>query len=203
MTLRVEIESLTIRRGREVLLTDFSWSHEPGSVAWLIGENGAGKSSLLRVLAGWLSPSEGRVRLLAPDRERPRTLYYHPGMGLPSDATVASWQRLVARLLASSQAVESGPLAPPWASGAKRIGKLSTGEAKRVLLDPLVRQDAGYVFLDEPYEHLSAMARETLTEVLLARSRESVVIVATNQMLPPEAAGHPRIVLDSDRPAAA
>jgi ABC-type multidrug transport system ATPase subunit len=196
---RVELDRVSLRRGRETLLTDFSWSHEQGTVAWLVGENGAGKSSLLRVLAGRLRPTTGQVRLLPLGNERPRTVYYHPGMRLPPDATVADWQRLVAGLLGTERGDDGGPLMPPWASGDKRLPKLSTGEAKRLLLDALLRQHAGFIFLDEPYEHLSEPARQTLTDLLLKRARDSVVIVATNQALPREASGHPVVVLDGDR----
>ncbi|MFW6202214.1 MAG: ABC transporter ATP-binding protein, partial [Gemmatimonadota bacterium] len=96
---RLHVERLAIRRGRTFLVRDFSWTHRAGRIAWVVGRNGAGKSSLLRALAGLDSPASGRVRL---DAARPcdpgRPLYYHPRMRPPRHATLASWTRWCAGL---------------------------------------------------------------------------------------------------------
>lgn len=78
------------------------------------------------------------------------------------------------------------------------LGRVSTGEAKRTLLEALLRKPAPFVFLDEPYEHLSARARDALTEVLVARAKTAVVVVATNQPIPDAAAG-PVVQVDGER----
>ncbi|MBI4409691.1 MAG: ATP-binding cassette domain-containing protein [Gemmatimonadetes bacterium] len=188
---RVHISDLTLRRARQVVLERFSWEHAQGEIAWVIGENGAGKSSLLRALAGCLLPTAGEVRYSGPG---PVTrLYYHPGMRLPAGVTVGDWSRLVARLVPGG--VSSHPLAAASATAEKEVTRLSTGEAKRLLLDALFRREAAVTLLDEPYEHLSAAARHTLTELLLERARTGVVIVTTNQEIPEKAA---RVVLRVD-----
>lgn len=194
---RLRVEGLTVRRGRSTVLENFSWRHGAGRIAWVTGENGAGKSSLLRTLAGRLAPRAGRVLWVGPSR-RPRRLYHHPEMRLPATATVADWRRLVAALL-PGDAAAVGPLAPPDAPAHRRLSRLSTGEAKRLLLDALLLSPGPFLFLDEPYEHLSAHARSTLTELLIGRARRSVTVVATNRALPGEARDGPIVRLEAGR----
>lgn len=149
----------------------------PGRIFWVVGENGAGKTSLLRALAGLDPPRRGRVERLAPI-EAP-FLYFHPGMGIPASSTVADWERLLLRLLPPEGSRARTPLWPV-VDPVQRVGRLSTGERKRLLLDGLLRR-RGSLLLDEPYEHLSPTARTRLTGVLEARARLAVVLVATHQ----------------------
>ncbi|MFW5845752.1 MAG: ATP-binding cassette domain-containing protein, partial [Planctomycetota bacterium] len=57
--------------GREVLTID-QWRVEPGDFMALVGPNGGGKTTLLRLLLGFERPQQGRIRLLgtAPGRSR-------------------------------------------------------------------------------------------------------------------------------------
>lgn len=144
-----------------------------GLLTWVTGENGAGKSRLLRELA--------RSRTGVG-----RTAYYHPTMGAPLHVTVADWLRLNEALLPADSATLLGRDDEffPRVNAAARMTKLSTGEAKRLLLWSLLRMFTRYTFLDEPYEHLSPAAKARLTSVLRERSRNSIVVVATNQEIP-------------------
>ena len=189
-------DSLEVRRGTTVIVSSLTWTHEAGRVAWLIGPNGAGKSSLMRVLAGLDRPAAGSVlrRVAAVGEERRsrgplapvrrRVVYYHPAMSLPPEAMASSFARLADRL-----APDPRPIVPDRALGRKRCGALSTGEEKRLLLGPLLARPCEFLFLDEPYEHLSREARLKLTDALVRIARRAVVLVATNQDLPEDVDG--------------
>lgn len=173
----LRLNELTVRRGAAVVVERLDWQVGPGRPAWIVGPNGAGKSSLLRVIAGLLAPAAGSVSLPAGVS---RPLYFHAETGLPPDATVGGWKRLMDALL-SVDAPSRTALWPP-VPDRRRAGDLSTGERKRLLLDTLLRQPGGALLLDEPYEHLSPDAKATLSALIEARSRDAVVIVATNQL---------------------
>lgn len=191
----IRVESLGIRHRGRWILRGFDWEHRAGRIAWLTGENGAGKSSLLRVLAGRARPTSGRV-VLHGSGPAPRALYYHPGMRLPPEIRAADWGRLIDALVPDSPRHDA--LLPSFADPGTRVGNLSTGEAKRLQLEAILRKSAPFVFLDEPYSHLSSSGREALTEILARRCRNEAVVVATNQRIPSAAEGV-RIAIERPR----
>jgi ABC-type uncharacterized transport system fused permease/ATPase subunit len=90
---------------------------------------------------------------------------------------VGAWDRLVTDLRPDAEPPTQ--LRPELGPG-RWIRRLSTGERKRLLLDALVRVPGG-LLLDEPYEHLSPGAKETLSGLLRERARTDLVVVVTNQ----------------------
>lgn len=183
---RLVAEGVTVRRGDELIVDDLSWQHAPGTVAWICGPNGAGKSSLMRVLAGIDVPRAGavvhEVRGRAADASD--IAHYTPSMSLPPEPRAVWFSGMMARLVDGPI-----PLEPDRALRAKRCASLSTGEEKRLLLGPLLARGRSFIFLDEPYEHLSREARAQLTAALVTLASTSVVVVATNQPIPAEANG--------------
>lgn len=190
--LRISAQDVTIRRGDERIVDGLTWSHEPGTIAWLSGPNGAGKSSLMRVLAKIDAPAAGHVRHESDGVEhadRELIASYTPAMSLPPEPRAAWFTRLTSRWIEGPI-----PLEPDRALRGKRCRALSTGEEKRLLLGPILARARPFVFLDEPYEHLSREARDALTAGLVELAQTSIVIVATNQPIPPDASG-PTIML--------
>jgi ABC-type transport system involved in cytochrome c biogenesis ATPase subunit len=175
---QVMCHDVQIRTDRS-LLVQFTWTSRPGGITWLTGSNGSGKSSLLRVLAGWQRPSGGSVHWHGVEGRRLQ--YFNPAMHAGSDLRVGDFVALVDRITPWSRHPALFALFPATAAGEKRFGQLSTGEAKRLLLWALLRAHAGPLLLDEPYEHLSREARASLTMLLRERAAGEVVIVATHQ----------------------
>jgi ABC-type multidrug transport system ATPase subunit len=173
----LRLADVTVRRGANTVCRGLDVDIRPGAVFWVLGPNGAGKSSLLRVMAGIDRPAAGAVTRRGDSQEP--FLYFQSEMSLPPSATVGDWYRLVHRLLPARGVAVRTPLWPGIPPG-RRIGRLSTGERKRLLLDALFRRP-GSLLLDEPFEHLSPDAKAALTRLLTARVRTSVVVVATNQ----------------------
>lgn len=186
----IRATDLGIRRGRSTILTGFDWEHCAGEIAWIIGGNGAGKSSLLRILAGRENPAAGTIRRLAPPNGEESVLYYHPSMGLPDSLTVGAWQSFVDQISTPGSRRSVPPdLIPEGAVAGKRLDRLSTGEAKRLALYAILQRPASFLILDEPFEHLSPDAKEILYMHLRERARTAVVVVATNQEIPADSTG--------------
>ncbi len=190
---RLRAEALTVCRGRRVIVEGFDLDHRPGTVAWLVGENGGGKTTLLRVLAGLDRPAAGTVHHGGEGGPAPGRSYYHPDMRLPPGTRVSEWQAMVARLGLPEREIPG--LTPPFAKLAVTAEQLSTGEEKRLILDAILSNGRDHVFLDEPFEHLSREGKEILAERLGRLARTRVVVVATNQAVPEELTGGPVVRL--------
>jgi ABC-type multidrug transport system ATPase subunit len=182
-----------VRRGRRVIVEGFDLDHGPGSVAWLVGENGGGKTTLLRVLAGLEPPAAGAVRHGGEGGPAPGRSYYHPDMRLPPGTRVSEWQAMVARLGLPEREIPG--LTPPFAKPAVTAEHLSTGEEKRLILDAVLSNGRDHVFLDEPFEHLSPEGKALLADRLGRLARTRVVVVATNQAVPEDLTGGPVVRL--------
>ena len=181
VTRSLELHDLEVVVGRRVLAGPLSLVHTPGTILWILGENGAGKSSLLRVLAR-RAKHRGRLVLSPPPDDLRSIAYYAPVMRFPTGITVADWLTLHRRQQPDDGVEGVAALLPENAHGA--VNKLSTGEAKRLQLWALLRTSRPYYFLDEPFEHLSPAGKQSLKHILARHARESVVVIATNQDVP-------------------
>ena len=176
---------LTIRHKSRLVVERFSWSHTPPGVVWVMGSNGSGKSSLLQVVAGWRKPTSGSVRW--SNTERAALRYLTPGMSAPGTLRVGDFVQFAGQYAGTCDpAIDE--LYPPQVADSATCGKLSTGEAKRLLLWALLSHGTGPLVLDEPYEHLAPDAKRTLTALLRQRAARQLVMIATNQEVPPEPA---------------
>jgi ABC-type Mn2+/Zn2+ transport system ATPase subunit len=174
LTPTIELRGLTLTHAGAPVVRALDWRAEAGTIAWVVGENGSGKSTLLSALAGRLTAAAGMVRL---EPASGQVVWYHPRMAPPPETRVRDWHRLVSALVPEG----CPPSLEPELRPRQRLGEVSTGEQRRLLLETLLRRKARFYLLDEPFEHLSPAAKASLTERLRERAQASVVIVATNQ----------------------
>lgn len=184
---RLVAEGVSIRLGSRTIIDGFHLDHGPGTVAWLVGENGGGKSTLLGVLARLTKPTAGEVRHVSQDGDRPGVAYYHTEMHLPPGVRCRDWHVLARRLRLPDP--RNPAIDPPLARPDVLAQHLSTGEEKRVILEAILSTGRPFLFLDEPFEHLSPEGKEVLAARLASLARDRVVVVATNQGIPPALEG--------------
>lgn len=170
--------ALTIRSGKRVVVDSFTWACAPPGVVWVTGSNGSGKSSLLQVIAGWRKAAAGSICWL--DGAAAQLRYHAPALTAPPLLQVGQLTGFVTRHASTAHAAIDA-LYPSGVGDHALFGKLSTGEAKRLLLWALLRNGDGPLVLDEPYEHLARDAKVALTAILRDRATRRLVIVATNQ----------------------
>ena len=170
--------------GRHVAIEDITLSVEPGERIALLGPNGGGKSTLLRVLQGTLKPLRGRLEVNArcatvPQTERSRldfpvsaldvalmgALPRLPWWGRPTSADRGLALSALERVGIAARAQDT-------------FGELSGGQRQRVLIARGLVQDARLLLLDEPFDGLDATAvrgLESLLEDLAAEGRGMVI----------------------------
>ncbi len=189
-TPRLNIEGLSLSRGKRAVVHDVSLSVMPGELVALVGPNGAGKTSLIQAVCGLLKPDTGRVWLEGADlvtlgpRDRARALAYLPQDGtvawnLPAIEVVALGAGFLqtdgahARAMAALEEVEAGALAD------RGVAALSGGERARVLLARVLASEAGLILADEPVAGLDPEGQLLVLERLKARAGAGQTVMAS------------------------
>ncbi|WP_135468002.1 heme ABC exporter ATP-binding protein CcmA [Crenalkalicoccus roseus] len=197
----LEAQDLACLRGERAVFGGLSFSLGPGGALLLTGANGAGKSSLLRILAGLLAPAEGRLLWQGRDALADRTAhaarlrYLGHGDALKPSLTARENLLFYARLWGGGEegvasALEALGLAP---LAALPVRVLSAGQRRRLALARLALglpagdgpPRAPLWLLDEPTTGLDAASVERFG-ALLARHRAAggLVVAATHLPLP-------------------
>ncbi|NUR06618.1 MAG: ABC-F family ATP-binding cassette domain-containing protein [Nocardioidaceae bacterium] len=159
----IDVEDVDLVRGERTLLSHATWRLGPGDRLGLVGVNGAGKSSVLALLAGDLRPTAGRVR-------RGRTVAIAElGQAMqaptePDDRVLPAIER-VRRVasVAGGEVTATAMLERFGFTGDRltaRVGDLSGGERRRFELLRLLLSEPNVLLLDEPTNDLDI---ETLT----------------------------------------
>lgn len=154
---------VSLELGGRLVLDRVDLRVEAGDRIVVGGPNGAGKTTLLRVLSGRLAPDAGAVAGSARVGMLSQTLD-----GLPARATVLDFFRSrVAVYVEQAEELLTGYLFGPDDWG-RRVGELSAGQVRRLLLAALVNSGAQVLVLDEPTNFLDFDALDVVEEALRA-----------------------------------
>ena len=151
-------ENLSCRRGHRLLFQQLNMHLAAGDRVWLRGANGAGKSSLLRILTGLLPAQEGTLRFgdtdIWADRATWAATFHYLGHlnAVKPGLTVAAQLGFFARALGCDSARIPGILEKVGLARQKRlpIRVLSQGQKRRLALARLLVAERPIWFLDEP-----------------------------------------------------
>jgi len=195
-------------RGDRRLFSDVGFALPPGRLLRVSGANGSGKTSLLRILCGLLTPAEGEVRwnsaAIGSQREdyHRRLVYIGHLNGLKDELTPPE-NLEVAAALAGISADRKACLAALDAVGLAHfsdlaVRHLSQGQRRRVALSRLALSAAAPLWiLDEPFTALDARAVGQLERVIAGHIRAGGMAVLTTHMEVP-IAGVETLRLDLD-----
>jgi len=164
-----DVEEVTLRLGGKVLLDDVTWRLGPGDRISVVGVNGSGKTSLLRLLLAELAPSAGRVE---------RGLTVRPAY-LPQEvAPIGGSVRVLEAVEAVARSVDVGggrtmtasQLLERFGFGSDRqwtpVDDLSGGERRRLQLLRLLMAEPNVLLLDEPTNDLDIDTLTALEDLL-------------------------------------
>jgi ATPase subunit of ABC transporter with duplicated ATPase domains len=172
----------------KLLFKNFNILVEPGEKIAIIGQNGVGKTTLLRTLAGNLQPDEGVVKWA--EKARPGYMAQDTTEDFPEDISLTEWMTNWRKEGDDDQVVR-GTLGRLLFSGdevKKSVKVISGGEKGRMIFGKLMLQKHNVLLMDEPTNHLDMESIEALngaleqykgTLIFVSHDREFVSSLAT------------------------
>lgn len=187
------VAGLHLWRGDRHVLRGLSFDGSPGQCVLLTGRNGAGKTSLLRVIAGLLDPEEGEVRWRGTPARQARHDFHaelaYLGHEPPLKGDLSGRENL--RFATGiRRAVSTGEIdaalkrtgAEPFAD--RPVRTLSAGQRRRVALAGVLLADAVLWLLDEPTTNLDADGQQLVAELIARQlAKQGLVIAAVHHAI--------------------
>ncbi len=199
----IELQNISLHRGKTQILKDISWNIKKGEHWALIGPNGAGKTSLLKIISGNLWPSSGKVKVLGKEfgktdlRELKKKIGWVSSFlteKIPQNEDIL--EIVISGKFASFGVYEK--IAEKDRKKAKGLLKLmgcdyvirrnfnaiSQGEKQKVLIARALMAEPLILLLDEPCIGLDMKAREGLLASIskLCRETETTIIYVTHHI---------------------
>jgi heme exporter protein A len=188
------ISDLELWRGEHCVCMDWSARIGAGQLLQLRGGNGAGKTSLLRALAGLVPPETGTIRL-GENGHGAQSAHYRENLryvahrdGVKTELSARENLRLTTRLLAQARTAEIAPALDSVGLARmadRRVADFSAGQRRRLALARLLLGRAPLWLLDEPLVALDRQGVGMVTELIRQHlAGEGIVVIATHQTLP-------------------
>jgi ABC-2 type transport system ATP-binding protein len=207
----LEARNLTRTYGDFTAVQDVSFTVEDGEILGMLGPNGAGKTTTLRMLTGYLRPSEGNVRIAGHDlatdswKARREIGYLPENVALYTEMRVEEYLAYRGRLERLSRAQARQALGEALErcliADVRRqiIGTLSKGYRQRVGLAAAILHKPRVLILDEPTVGLDPKQIIAIRELIRELGREHTLLLSTHILPEVELLCHRVLILDRGR----
>jgi ABC-2 type transport system ATP-binding protein len=191
----VETRGLTRRFGPITAVRDLTLQIATGEVLGLLGPNGSGKTTTIRMLCGLLAPSEGTAAVAgievteAPDHIKERIGYMSQRFGLYEDLTVAENMDFYGGIYGLRDAGRRGRIAEVVAFLGlearlqQLAGTLSGGWKQRLALACALMHSPTLLFLDEPTAGVDPAARRSFWRTIHALAAQGTTVLVTTHYM--------------------
>lgn len=188
----IDVKNLKKNYGDVVAVNGVSFQVQPKEVVGLLGPNGAGKSTTLRVLTGYLPPSDGSVTIdgidiLEHPLEARRRIGYLSETN-PLYDSLGVWECL--EMIAGLRGLERSRVKEAVLKAAERcsildvisrdVNELSKGYRQRLGLALAILHDPSILILDEPTSALDPNQQQEVRDLILDLKKQKTVILSTH-----------------------
>lgn len=181
----IELEKVSRRFGQEEVLKELTWPLEAGQVYGIVGNNGSGKTVLMKCICGFLPVTSGVIKV--GGRQIGKDVDFPEGLGViietPGFLTGLSGKRnleILAELRGQlgeeeiCQVLEKVGLDP---SMKKPVGKYSLGMRQRLGIAQAIMEDPEFLILDEPFNGLDHRGAAEIRKILLEQKEQGKTIL--------------------------
>ncbi len=186
----IEVDNLIKRYGSIEAVKGITFSAEPGQVTGFLGPNGAGKTTTMRMLTGYLPPTDGRATVAGYDvfnenmKVRENVGYLPENVPLYRDMTARGYLQYIGEIRGvrhtRRRADETLDRVGLLDRGNSRIRNLSKGMRQRVGLASVLLHDPAVIILDEPTIGLDPLQVEALRGLIQELGRDHTVLFSTH-----------------------
>lgn len=186
----LEFENIGLKIGNNVILEDVSFAVEQGGIYGLIGHNGAGKTSLIRILLGLTARYSGSIRIkgsgdLCANRKLIGAVT--DSVRMDKSLTAERYLRRVGYMLGENGRGDvRGLLEKVGLSdvGKKRIGAFSLGMKRRLVMAGALVGEPEILVLDEPFNGIDPEGMSEMRLMLQRLSSEGITVLVTSHNIP-------------------
>ena len=202
----IEVQHVTKRYGRVTAVDDVSFRVERGEILGFLGPNGAGKTTTMRILTGYMPPTEGRATVAGydvfthPIEAKARTGYLPETPPLYPDMTVREYLDFVARIKGVPPKERKERVATVMRRthvddmSGKHCSKLSKGYRQRVGLAQALIHNPEVLILDEPTAGLDPRQIIETRDLIRGLAGDHTIVLSTH-ILPEVAQTCQRVVI--------
>ena len=185
----IEVSHVSRYFGNFSAVNDVSFSIPTGQIVGLLGPNGAGKTTTMRMITGFLSPSDGQILIdgvdisQAPVESKKKIGYMPESAPLYGDMIVEDYLKYIAEIHGEDPSVKVPALCAECGLKevmGKNISDLSRGNKQRVSLAHALMHDPEILILDEPTSGLDPNQVEDVRNIIREIGKTRTVIVSTH-----------------------
>jgi ABC-2 type transport system ATP-binding protein len=188
----IKVENLTKYYGKRLAVDNISFNVEQGEIVGFLGPNAAGKTTTMRMLTGFLTPTAGNAwiaghSILTESLEaRQRIGYFAESVPLYTDMTVRDYLTFLARLRGvSREKTEKRADAVIKMSGLEEythtlIGRLSRGFRQRVGIAQSIVHEPDVLIMDEPTVGIDPIQVATTRQLIKDLGKEHTILLSTH-----------------------
>jgi ABC-type multidrug transport system ATPase subunit len=186
---QISLEAISKRYGYNWILSGITHQFTDNKVHGIAGLNGSGKSTLIKILSGYLSPSEGSVIFTVKDNiVKTEQVFKNISLAAPytdliQEYTLAemfSFHQSFKRMIDDVDLASFSSLLDLPNSKNKLLSEFSSGMKQRTQLALAILSDTPFLLLDEPTAFLDVNAKTWFSNLLKDYRRERCVIIASN-----------------------
>ncbi|WP_207694863.1 ABC-2 type transport system ATP-binding protein [Enterococcus sp. DIV0212c] len=183
----VKVEQLSYRKGMKQIFNELSFSVSTGKIIALIGENGSGKTTIMRLLAGLALNWKGQILIdgsVVGTKTKSFVAYLEDQNNFQPNQQLEEVISFYARFYSDFDKRRAYELLRFMnLSESEKLGNLSKGNAEKFALSMTLARRAKLYLLDEPLSGVDLLSREKIIQSLLQWfDEESTIIITTHQL---------------------